>query len=280
MGVEVVVFADNKTLSESLGKFVKEVSSHFISSQGFFSVALSGGSLPSLLSNGLLPLYKQQQQQQQQQQLQLKEKEEEDYQVEYNKWKVFFADERYVPLDDPQSNYGLCKKELFDPLPFDKEKIFPVNTSLSSLEEAAADYEKVIQRELKDAQFDLLLLGMGPDGHTCSLFPLHPLVLNPTERLVDSLNDSPKPPPPRVTITQKVIEKAKLIVYVIKGEEKAEALKDIFEVEDVGIDKRPAKIPNLFSTGHVLWILDAPAASSLTKTNKLSVIPQSYFTLK
>ncbi|RHY38738.1 hypothetical protein DYB30_012805, partial [Aphanomyces astaci] len=93
--------------------------------------------------------------------------------VDFSKWHVFFADERVVPLDHADSNYLACHDALFQHLP----------------------------------RFDVILLGMGPDGHTCSLFPGH-VLLNESALWVASISDSPKPPPKRITLTYPVVNNA------------------------------------------------------------------------
>ncbi|KAI5700982.1 hypothetical protein M8J76_002418 [Diaphorina citri] len=152
-----------------------------------FKIGVSGGSLIKALAEDILPKVR----------------------TDFSKWRIFFCDERMVPYDHPESTFGVYKKLLLGKFPgLTEESFVPVNTSLP-VEEAAKDYEQTIRShfpyEFKDPlppgqahwpRFDSLLLGLGPDGHTCSLFPNHPL-LKERSLWVAPIKDSPKPPPER-----------------------------------------------------------------------------------
>jgi 6-phosphogluconolactonase len=196
-------FPEASDLTSSLSNFILKAQTDAINKRGTFTIALSGGSLP----NNLKPL------------ADVKE-------IQWDKWEVFFADERIVPLDHPESNYAACAKAFLDHVPIKREQIHTINTELfldstrtdptaepkdadKSEEEAvdiADDYEKQIVAKFAGANaaryptFDLILLGMGPDGHTCSLFPGHELLAE-NDRWVAEIMDSPKPPKRRITFT-------------------------------------------------------------------------------
>lgn len=133
-------------VSARVGTAVKQLSESCIAQKGSFSVAISGGSLPRLLAAGLPDS------------------------LSYDQWTVFFADERVVPLDDDDSNYKIVREHL------PRLSLVPIDPTLKA-DECARDYQKrVVEKLGEDAVFDVVLLGLGPDGHTCSLFPGHPLV--------------------------------------------------------------------------------------------------------
>lgn len=146
-------------------------------------------------------------------------------------WKFFFCDERYVPEEDKDSTYWAYKTQLLTQVPNILEsQFYKANTTLQ-LDECATDYEKRIIAEFGTScpEFDLLLLGMGPDGHTCSLFPEQPASLAENRRLIIPIRDSPKPPPNRITFTLPLVNNAKEVVFVVTGEAKANVVKVSFE---------------------------------------------------
>lgn len=149
-------------------------------------------------------------------------------QTDLSKWKFFFCDERYVDETDPESTYGYYKIKLVPQTELQLHQFVPINVNLP-LAECAADYEQKIRAEFGSSigsfpEFDLLLLGMGPDGHTCSLFPNHAL-LNEKTLLIAPIEDSPKPPPQRVTMTLPLINNAKCCIFAMCGASKAEMVK-------------------------------------------------------
>ena len=146
-----------------------------------------------------------------------------------------------------------------------------INDSVSA-EEAADDYEFHIRQLVKTRtinvsdnsdcpKFDLVLLGMGPDGHVASLFPNHPM-LDEKSEWVTFITDSPKPPPERITFTLPVINSASNVAVVVTGESKAEAVH--LAIDDVGPDylSLPARLVQP-TKGKLVWFLDKPAASKL-----------------
>ncbi|XP_037545009.1 6-phosphogluconolactonase [Nematolebias whitei] len=239
-GRRVVVFPSSAELGPALAHLVISRAERAISSRGRFTLGLSGGSLVSLLSKELLALPE----------------------LDCSKWVVGFCDERLVSFDDPESTYGLYKIHLFSKINIPESGILTIDSSLS-VGDCAEDYS----RKLKEAfpgdsfpVFDLLLLGMGPDGHTCSLFPDHPL-LEETKKIVAPISDSPKPPPQRVTMTFPVVNSALCVAFVTTGGSKAPVLKEVLENRESSVFPAARVVP---TKGELFWLIDEPAAASLT----------------
>ncbi|RXG53065.1 6-phosphogluconolactonase, partial [Armadillidium vulgare] len=154
--------------------------------------------------------------------------------TDWSKWKLFFCDERLVPEDDPDSTFRLYSEGLLSgSTPLTKDQFVTVDTNLG-VDTAASDYESKIREFFPGSEwptFDLLLLGVGPDGHVASLFPGHPL-LNECQLWVAPISDSPKPPPCRVTMTLPAINHARRCVIAVTGEEKALTVKKKLVDED------------------------------------------------
>ncbi|XP_010642681.1 6-phosphogluconolactonase [Fukomys damarensis] len=157
---------------------------------------------------------------------------------------------------------SLPQTHLLSRLPVPDSQVITIDPQLP-VEAAAEDYARKLRQAFQgDAVpvFDLLLLGVGPDGHTCSLFPDHPL-LQERDRIVAPISDSPKPPPQRVTLTLPVLNAARTVVFVATGEGKASVLKRILE------DKDGAPLPAALvqpHTGTLRWFLDEAAARLLS----------------
>eukprot|EP01083_Nonionella_stella_P094068 263839_1 len=191
------------------------------SSESSFYIAFSGGSLPALLSG--LPDFL----------------ADANVDPHWQNWHVILADERLVSSTDPDSNLGALKTCLLDQIPIPVDQIFGIDESIlspNSNEDANKIAEEYQERvfgnvDLSSRKYllDCVLLGFGPDGHTASLFPNHPL-LNENDLLVAGIIDSPKPPPKRITLTMKVLnELSKNVIFVGAGGSKAPILRNIFD---------------------------------------------------
>uniref|UniRef100_A0A8C9ZIE6 6-phosphogluconolactonase n=1 Tax=Sander lucioperca TaxID=283035 RepID=A0A8C9ZIE6_SANLU len=226
-GRRVVVFPSSAELGPVLAQLVKSRAEKAIISHGRFTLGLSGGSLVSMLSKELPALPD----------------------LDCSKWVVAFCDERLVSFDDPESTYGLYKGQLFSKVNIPDSGILTIDSSLAVNECASLLF-----------LFDLLLLGMGPDGHTCSLFPDHPL-LEETKKIVAPISDSPKPPPQRVTMTFPVVNSAHCVAFVSTGGSKAPVLKEVLEGREGPAFPAARVVP---TNGELFWLVDDPAAASLT----------------
>ena len=142
---------------------------------------------------------------------------------------MFFGDERAVAPDDPASNARLARDLWLDRAPIPLANVHRMRAEGEDLDAAARAYERVLLDVLGDPpRLDLALLGMGPDGHVCSLFPGHP-ALDETERYVLPVLDAPKPPPRRVTLTLLALARARTVVLAAFGAAKAEAVRSALD---------------------------------------------------
>jgi 6-phosphogluconolactonase len=152
--------------------------------------------------------------------------------VAWGQVEFFWGDERAVGPDDPDSNYGLARRLLLDPVRADPRRVHRIVVESGDLEAAARAYEEELERALGDPPcIDLVVLGLGPEGHVCSLFPGHPL-LHERVRRVAAIFDSPKPPPRRITFTMLPLELAGTICVAGFGDSKATAIHEAVDVPD------------------------------------------------
>ncbi|CCI44568.1 unnamed protein product [Albugo candida] len=242
MTVHISENADD--VGKAVGALVDTLSSNAIQTNGRFTIAISGGSLPKILQSGLEAMAS--------------------ANIDFTKWHVFFADERCVALDHADSNYRACHEAFFSRVSIPRDQIYTID-SVDDSSKAAKIYEDQLRNVFGEPDvptFDLILLGMGPDGHTCSLFPDHPLLLEKT-KWVARIQDSPKPPAERITLTLPVVNNARHVAFVVTGANKAETLQAILQNEKiVEAQKLPAGMIQP-RQGKVEWFLDAAAASKL-----------------
>ena len=202
-----------------------------------FLLGLSGGSLPKFLAMGAANM-----------------------KVAWKNVKFFFCDERLVPFDDGDSTFKVYKEAFVGKVDGINEDSFVIIDPKLDVDSAAKDYQAklvALQPDVNPPRFDALLLGMGPDGHTCSLFPGHAL-LDEKNLIVAPISDSPKPPPCRVTLTYPVINNAKACIFVCTGEGKKDIVRQIL---DEKADYPASRVkPN---NGDLVWILDVGAASAM-----------------
>ena len=183
-------------------------------------------------------------------------------QIDWDKIYFFFGDERYVPFTNPDSNGNMVKKILFDPLMIPDANIFYINTAVPP-EESAKKYAQRILSYFKNnpVRFDLVLLGLGDNAHTASLFP-HTPVLKEKKALVKEvyLKDQQSF---RITMTAALINEAYAIAFLVYGEAKANAVHDVLEGEK-DFETFPAQIIDP-DDGVLHWFLDEEAARNLIR---------------
>jgi 6-phosphogluconolactonase len=182
-----------------------------------------------------------------------------DADVPWDRVHLFWSDERAVPADHADSNARLAREVLIDRIPIPAAHVHPMPAGAGDLDEAASSYEAVLREFLgAGTRFDVLMTGVGPDGHVCSLFPEHALLAERT-RLVAAVYDSPKPPPRRLTVTVPVLEAARDVIALALGADKAEAVGD-------AVRNEASRLPLarvIRSAPSVLVLLDPPAAARL-----------------
>ncbi|BEJ17336.1 hypothetical protein CspHIS471_0607370 [Cutaneotrichosporon sp. HIS471] len=234
-------FKDNQTLVDSLANFVIKAQRDAVDKRGKFTIALSGGSLAANL-RGLAGQQN----------------------VQWDKWEVFFCDERAVPLDSEDSNYHSNYVSFLQHVPIPKSQIHTINPQhLDDLEELADDYEKQLVNHFAASNaaryptFDLMLLGMGVEGETCSLFAGHE-VLSERDAWVTSLDDAPNGPKRRITMTIPVLTHCYRAVFVVSGPEKADLLHTVLDEPETGL---PCSRIRPAAPGLVFWFADAEAAA-------------------
>lgn len=216
-----------------------------------FKIAISGGSLIKILNQGLLSRQQE---------------------IEWDKWDIYFADERLVEFDSPDSNFGQAKKQIFDYIVGDKKpNIYHIDESLLDDPQEVADaYEKLLinnfakKDSVKLPCFDIVLLGCAPDGHIASLFPSHPSL---REKLAWCLpvENAPSGPSNRVTLSIPVICHAARVSFVVEGLTKANIVRTIMERPEKGL---PASIVNEGAAGRVTWFVDDDALKECYEITK------------
>ena len=212
-----------------------------IRDHGKFTVALSGGSTPkslySVLARSALP---------------------------WDKIFFFWSDERHVPPDHPESNYRMAKEALLSKVPVPPENIFRVRAEEKDANVVAKYYEEALRsffglRPGEFPRFDLILLGLGPDGHTASLFP-NTAALNETKLLVVA-NWVEKFKANRITFTYPVLNNAACVIFLVSGADKADMVRTVLEDGRADLPSQRVHPVN----GRLLWLLDKGAASKLSK---------------
>ncbi len=181
---------------------------------------------------------------------------------------LFFGDERLVPQDDSRSNFALARRALLDAVPVPDANVFPIPTDRSAAEGArayAATLARAFGVDEKGAPppFDLVLLGLGDDGHTASLFPGAPALAANEVWTTASPPGTLPPPVERITLTYPVLNAARSVVFLVAGANKAAALRDVLEGASPQLRPAAGVRP---TEGGVTWLVDAAAAVGLGQT--------------
>ena len=241
---KVCVFRDSKAASDFAVNKWMEISHESVKNKGFFTVALSGGRTPidfytmlSASKNRLL----------------------------WEKTHIFLVDERFVPPSHKESNYRLIQEYLLNHIGIPKGNIHPVQTEKTTLDHAAGKYEKDIRKFFniqhdKIPEFDLIMLGIGEDGHTASLFPGAASLKEKRSLTIPVIAD--KAPHERISLTLPVLMNVRHIIFLVTGATKARVLKEI-------VGDRKSRLPAAlvrYGSRSVYLVMDEDAASLLSKT--------------
>lgn len=139
--------------------------------------------------------------------------------VNWSRVTLFWGDERAVPADSPESNYGVAERLLLEPLGAAAPRALRMPGDHPDLEEAALQYDETLAYELRNGPLDLAVLGIGQDGHVCSLFPGHPALRQVDHRVI-AIHDAPKPPPRRLSVTMSFLCRTRKVWVVVLGARK------------------------------------------------------------
>jgi 6-phosphogluconolactonase len=244
------VEADTATLARRAAQYFVEMAGEAVAARGRARIAISGGSTPKatfkLLGDPGQPWHER---------------------MPWDRLDLYWVDERCVPPDHSESNYRMTREALLDRVPLKPEQIHRMEGELEP-EAAAARYESELRSSFRleggeSPRFDLVALGMGPDGHTASLFP-HTMALHEQGRLVVA-NHAPQKDTWRITLTWPVINHARSVFFLVGGEDKAIILKDVMTGP-----RDPERLPSQLiwpASGILTLILDKAAAALLPATD-------------
>ena len=241
----IAKYPDLDTLSQQAAQYTVQLANQAIVTHERFTIALAGGSTPKKLYALLAG---------------------EPYrsQIDWASVEVFWGDERCVPPDSEDSNFHMAQEALLSKVPIPASQVHRMPADQPDHEAACQAYTAEIRRTFGTdsiPSFDLIQLGIGPEGHTASLFP-HQASLHEQQRLVIPVT-VPKPPPERLTFTPPLLNAARHVLFLVAGAEKADVVHAILEGE-YQPDEYPAQIVRP-TNGEVTWMLDTAAASRLTR---------------
>ncbi|MGH9504317.1 MAG: 6-phosphogluconolactonase [Terriglobales bacterium] len=239
---EIRILPSTPELFEAAAAEFADRASQAVRANGKFTVALSGGSTPKRLYSLLATRPN----------------------IPWDKICFFWGDERHVPPDHPDSNYRMAQEALLSRVPVRPGNIFRIHAEAEDAAAAALQYEQVLKDFFQLApgqfpRFDLIFLGVGPDGHSASLFP-GTAALNETQRLVVA-NWVPKFNTHRITFTFPVLNAAACVLFLASGPDKAEILHQVLENDAAGLPSQRVQPSN----GQLIWMVDDAAAGAMSR---------------
>lgn len=233
---EFRVLPDALALAHAATQEVLRAAAEAVDARGKCCLALSGGHTPELLYRLWSAEYREQ--------------------FPWNHLHVFFGDERYVPPDDPQSNYGMAREALLDHIPIPPANVHAIPTDSAHPEEDAAEYEVTLREYLPAGgpALDILLLGIGSEGHCASLFPGSPVLAESHRWVVSSV--VPPVPHQRITLTLPLLNRSASAFFILSGTGKREILQKM-RADQEAANHFPAAM--IHPLGHLIWFLDRDA---------------------
>ena len=244
MKADVDISTSPADLATALAQRVTAAAAAAVSARGRFILAIPGGSVLTLLAQGLHEMS-----------------------IDATRWHVCWTDERAVPADDRHSNFREAGERFLPLLHLPPSQLHPIQGSLGP-DAAARLYQEELQQLFESGpgewpRFDLILLGVGEDGHVASLFPGNPALLE-IQRWAVGVRHAPKPPPERITLTLPILNQARQVIIAAAGEGKADIISQIFSTPDSPPDL-PVHHLHLCD-GNLHWLLDRDAAAALPTT--------------
>jgi 6-phosphogluconolactonase len=251
--VEIRTLTTPQELFAAAAEEVVQAANDAVAERGRFTIALSGGSTPRSLFNLLATNAR--------------------TALPWDRMFFFWGDERHVPPTDPDSNYKMADEALLSKVPVPAGNVFRIAAENPEAAAAAEAYEKTLQKffALAPGQFpvfDLILLGMGPDGHAASLFP-GSAGLREKSRLVIA-NWVEKFKTSRITLTFPVLNAARCVTFLVSGTDKAPALHAVLEGDAPG-EQYPSKLIRP-TDGKLIWLIDRAAASELGSSSSITIL--------
>ena len=247
------VFPNLSSLSEEAAAEIAGIAQASIAARGRFTIALAGGNTPRQAYELLATTHRDA--------------------IDWSRIELVFGDERLVPHDDARSNYRMVREALVNRVPIPAERVHPAPTHLATPDEVAEQYEATLRRVLSDhttdaggadpgtgaaATVDLALLGVGPDGHTASLFPGAPALDEPHAWIrAVAAPTTVQPAVPRITTTLPFLDGARAVLFLVAGADKRRVVSEILNGQP---SARMYPAARVAPRGRTLWMLEQSAA--------------------
>lgn len=240
VGQEVRIYPDIELLSHEVAKEMVYLVNTIAAEKGSFTIALSGGRTAAALYQLIAGKYSSR--------------------IPWDKVHIFWGDERYVPAGHTDSNFAMASKMFISHISIPTQNIHPVPTELKPIEKAAKAYEQMLKNFFKESPFpclDLILLGVGEDGHTASLFPGDSAIREMHRLVMPVIAPANYPPRDRITLTLPVINSADNVFFIAAGSEKGKVIRSILEDREAARGLYPAAMVE--PKGRIVWFLDNKA---------------------